>query len=73
LTSEKYVLSKLKTLSEKEIAEIKREFMRNIHPRFIKALSIKEPFGRKQKYVEKMKESDIGKVAHLIKVCCILA
>ncbi|MEM1530474.1 MAG: ATP-binding cassette domain-containing protein [Candidatus Bathyarchaeia archaeon] len=69
LSSTKYVSDKLRSLSEKEINEIREALIRNSHPRLIKALSIKEPFGKTEEYKRKVKEASLEKITHLIKLC----
>jgi len=52
LASEKYVLNKLKSLSEKEIQTIKEAFVKNCHARFTKYFFCHMPFGRKEEYAK---------------------
>ena len=73
LTSKKYVLAKLKTLSQKEIAAIKEAFMENPHIRFKKELTHGKLYGGTNKeYKHKIRKASIEKLTQLIKVCGIL-
>ena len=73
LTSKKYVLAKLKTLSQKEIAAIKEAFMENPHIRFKKELTHGKLYGGTNKeYKHKIREASVEKLTQLIKVCGIL-
>ncbi|MEM2939195.1 MAG: ATP-binding cassette domain-containing protein [Candidatus Bathyarchaeia archaeon] len=73
LTSEKYVINRLKMLNKDEIEMIKEEFKRNIHPRFVRALKPEKTFGSKRDYIGGIESIDVEKLAHLIKICGILA
>jgi hypothetical protein len=72
LSSEKYVLSKLQTLSEKEIQTIRDALIKNCHARFMKYFFCHMPFGRKQDYAKAVREASLKRLAHLIKVCGFL-
>ncbi|MEM1540828.1 MAG: GNAT family N-acetyltransferase [Candidatus Bathyarchaeia archaeon] len=72
LGSEKYVLSKLQSLSEKEIETIKEAFIGNCHARFMKYFFCHMPFGKKQTYIEEVRKASLERLAHLIKVCGFL-
>jgi len=73
LTSKKYVLAKLKSLSQKEIAAIKEAFMENPHIRFKKELTHEKLYGGTNKeYKHKIREASVEKLTQLIKVCGIL-
>jgi hypothetical protein len=50
-------LSKLQTLSEKEIAIIKEVFIRNLHARFMKYFFPYMLFGTKEAYAKKIMEA----------------
>jgi energy-coupling factor transporter ATP-binding protein EcfA2 len=70
--NEKYVLSKLQTLTEKEIAIIREAFIKNPHARFMKYFFCHMPFGRKKAYAKEVMKTSPERLAHLIKVCCFL-
>jgi ABC-type lipoprotein export system ATPase subunit len=73
LGSEKYVLNKLQTLSEKEIQTIIKEaFIKHSHARFMKYFFCHMPFGRKRAYAKAVIEAGLERLAHLIKVCGFL-
>jgi ABC-type lipoprotein export system ATPase subunit/GNAT superfamily N-acetyltransferase len=72
LASEKYVLNKLKSLSEKEIQTIKEAFIKNCHARFMKYFFCHMPFGRKEAYVKEIGKASLERLTHLIKVCGFL-
>jgi GNAT superfamily N-acetyltransferase len=72
-SSEKYVLSKLEKLSEKELAADKEAFIKNPHGRFVKYFNPRNMlFGTKNNYVEGVLNADFKKLAYLIKVCSFL-
>ncbi|MEM0050371.1 MAG: ABC transporter ATP-binding protein [Candidatus Bathyarchaeia archaeon] len=73
LTYEKYVLEKLGTLNMRGMEHIKEVFSAYRHPRLAKALGIHSPYAEKQIYVERLKETDVKRLAKLIKTCGILA
>ncbi|MHA1832626.1 MAG: hypothetical protein ACTSV7_01430, partial [Candidatus Baldrarchaeia archaeon] len=72
LGSEKYVLSKLQTLSDKDIAKIKEAFIKHSHTRFMKYFFCHMPFGKKEVYTLEVKKISLGRLARLIKVCGFL-
>jgi ABC-type lipoprotein export system ATPase subunit/GNAT superfamily N-acetyltransferase len=72
LSSEKYVLSKLHSLSEKEIQSIKETFINYAHARFMKYFSYHIPFGRKEVYAKEIRKASLERITHLIKVCSFL-
>jgi len=72
LGSQKYVLSKLQSLSEKEIQAIKEAFIKHSHARFMKYFFYHMPFGKKQAYTKEIHKASPEKLAHLIKVCGFL-
>jgi len=72
LSSQKYVLEKLQTLSEQEIMRIRGTFVKHSHPRFMKAFSYHLPYGQKQAYRKEIEQLSLEKLAHLIKVCGFL-
>ncbi len=72
LGSQKYVLAKLQSLSEKEIATIKEAFTKHCHVRFIKCFSSHMPFGRKEAYRKDIMKASLERLTHLIKACGFL-
>jgi len=73
LTSKNYVLTKLKSLSQREIDKIKNAFAENPHIRFKKELTHGKLYGGTNKeYKQKIKEANIEKLTKLIEVCGIL-
>ncbi|MBT0160206.1 GNAT family N-acetyltransferase [Candidatus Bathyarchaeota archaeon A05DMB-2] len=72
LSSEKYVLNKLQTLNDKEVAKIRETFIRNSHARFMKHFFPHQPFGNKKAYTKELTDANLQKLAHLIKVCSFL-
>jgi GNAT superfamily N-acetyltransferase len=72
LGSEKYVLKKLQSLSEKELRTVREAFIKHNHARFMKYFFCHMPFGRKQAYAKAVMEASLEKIAHLIKVCGFL-
>jgi len=72
LGSEKYVLNKLNTLSDKEIQTIREAFIKHSHTRFMKYFFCHMPFGRKKAYAEEVMKASLERLSHLIKVCGFL-
>jgi hypothetical protein len=72
LSSEKYVLSKLHGLNQREIQSVKDAFIKHSHARFMKYFLCHMPFGRKEAYAQEVRRANIKKLAHLIKVCSFL-
>jgi ABC-type ATPase with predicted acetyltransferase domain len=72
LGSEKYALSKLQTLSDREVGKIREAFIRNSHARFMKYFFPHQLFGKKEAYTEEIRKARLERLAHLIKVCGFL-
>jgi len=72
LSSEEYVLSKLQTLSDKEVAKIRETFVRNSHARFMKYFFPHQLFGKREAYTKEIRKTSLERLAHLIKVCGFL-
>ena len=74
LSSDRYVLEKLKRLSHAEVGKLKELFVKNKHPRFRKefAVSRHQPFGKTSDYVQCIKNADSGKMAKLAKIVGML-
>jgi len=72
LGSEKYVLSKLQTLNDKEVTKIREAFVRNSHARFMKYFFPHQLFGKREAYTKEIRKTNLERLAHLIKVCGFL-
>jgi len=72
LGSEKYILSRLQTLSDKEATKIREAFIRNSHARFMKHFFPHQLFGKKEAYTKEIRRASLKRLAHLIKVCGFL-
>jgi ABC-type transport system involved in cytochrome c biogenesis ATPase subunit len=74
LSSERYVLERLKRLSPLEVDKLKELFVKNKHPRFRKefAVSRHQPFGKTSDYVKCIENADSGKIAKLVKIVGML-
>jgi len=72
LGSEKYVLSKLQTLTEADITAIREKLIKHNHARFMKYFFCYMPFGKKEAYAEEVRKASLERLAHLIKVCGFL-
>jgi GNAT superfamily N-acetyltransferase len=68
LGSEKYVLNKLQSLSEKELRTVREAFIKHCHARFMKYFFPHLLFGHKKAYVEEINKVSLERLAHLIKV-----
>ena len=72
LGSEKYVLKKLQSLSEKELQIVREAFIKHSHTRFMKYFFPHLVFGHKKDYVEEINKVSLERLARLIKVCGFL-
>jgi len=72
LGSQKYVLSKLQSLGEKELQEIREAFIKHAHTRFMKYFFAHKPFGEKEAFAKEVRKASLEKLAQLIKVCSFL-
>jgi len=72
LSSEKYVLSKLQTLNNKQMATIKEAFIKHNHARFMKHFFPHQPFGNKKTYTKELSEANVERLTQLTKVCSFL-
>jgi len=59
-------------LKPSEIIQIKKAFIQNQTPRFLKHFNSHQPYGTVHEYVRKVKGVDLEKLASLIKVCGFL-
>ncbi len=73
LGSERYILSRLQSLNEKEIQTVREAFIKYSHARFMKYFFCHMPFGKKQTYNKEVKKASLGRLAHLIKICGFLS
>jgi len=72
LGSEKYVINKLQTLSNTDIAKIREAFIKHSHSRFMKYFFPHQLFGKRAAYTKEIKKASLGRLARLIKVCGFL-
>ncbi len=74
LGSEKHVLSTLNALSPSEIDVLREAFLRNDHPRFRREFPANRhvPYGTAGAYAKVVKNSDILKLARLVKIAGML-
>jgi hypothetical protein len=72
LASEKYVLNKLRDLSDKQLWDIRRAFMENVHVRFMKEFFYHQPYGERELYKEKVQTASLEKLGKLINVAALL-
>jgi len=72
LSSKKYVLNKLQTLNNRQIATIKEAFIKHSHARFMKNFFPHQPFGNKEAYTKELLKANAERLAHLIKICNFL-
>jgi hypothetical protein len=72
LGSRTYVVSRLQTLTEKDVLKIREAFAEHRHARFMKSFSYHLPFGTKDVYVKKIMAADLDKLASLIGICGFL-
>ena len=69
LGSKAYILNKLKTLKKQQINTIKRAFIKNPHPRILKQFETNLPYGKKENFKQKIKNTSLQKLADLIRIC----
>jgi GNAT superfamily N-acetyltransferase len=72
LGSEKYVLIKLQSLSDRDITRIREVFIKHSHSRFMKHFFPHQLFGKRDAYARELMKADLEKLAHLVKVCGFL-
>jgi ABC-type lipoprotein export system ATPase subunit/GNAT superfamily N-acetyltransferase len=72
LGSEKYVFSKLQTLSDESLEKLREAFIKHCHARFMKYFFCHMPFGRKEVYAKEVMKASLERLTHLIKVCSFL-
>jgi len=72
LGSQRYVLSKLRSLSDKQLLDVRRAFMHNVHVRFLKEFFYHEPYGKRELYRQRVQTATLEKLAKLIHVTALL-
>ena len=72
LGSSTYVVSRLQTLTEKDVLRIREAFAKYRHTRFMKSFSYHLPFGTKDAYVRGIMAAGLDKLAGLIRICGFL-
>ena len=72
LGSSTCVVSKLQTLTEKDVLKIREAFAKYRHTRFMKSFSYHLPFGTKEAYVKEIMATDLDWLANLIGICGFL-
>jgi hypothetical protein len=72
LGSKTYVISKLQTLTDRDILKIKENYVKSRHTRFTKSFSYHLLFGTKDAYVKEIMAADLNKLANLIRICGFL-
>jgi ABC-type ATPase with predicted acetyltransferase domain len=70
--SEKYVLNKLQTLTDEDLAKVRQAFIKNSHLRFMKYFFAHMPFGKKQVYTQEIMKATLERLAQLVKICGFL-
>jgi hypothetical protein len=68
LSSHSHVISILTKLKTSEITQIKKAFIKNQTPRFLKYFNQHQPYGKMPEYIRKVEEADLERLAGLIKV-----
>jgi hypothetical protein len=66
------VISKLQTLTDRDILKIKENYVKSRHTRFMKSFSYHLLFGTKDAYVKEIMAADLNKLANLIRICGFL-
>jgi hypothetical protein len=72
LSSEKYVLEKLQSLTGQDVERVKQALVKHSHPRFMKAFSYHLPYGLKQAHRKEIENLTLDKLAQSIKICGFL-
>jgi hypothetical protein len=63
LGSSTYVVSKLQTLTEKDVLRIREAFAKHRHTRFMKSFSYHLPFGTRDAYIKEIMAADLNELA----------
>ncbi len=72
ISSRTYVLSKLQSLSNRDIERVRQAFIKFKHVRFMKSFSCHMPFGKKEDYQKKIMKASLEKLTDLIRICGFL-
>lgn len=72
LGSRTRVVSRLQTLTEKDVLRIREVFVEYRHTRFMKSFSYHLPFGTNDAYVKEIMAADLNKLANLVGICGFL-
>jgi GNAT superfamily N-acetyltransferase len=72
LSSEKYTLSRMKTLKDTQLSQIRQAFINNNHVRFMKEFFYHQPYGKKDIYQQCVATASLEKLAKLIHVTAML-
>jgi ABC-type ATPase with predicted acetyltransferase domain len=72
LRSQKYVLKKLAGLNFHQLSMLRKEFVENKHPRFMKEFSFHDPYGKSKLYKDTVETANLEKLAKLIGICGML-
>jgi len=72
LGSEKYALSQLRRLTNKELSTVRKAFIQNAHPRFLKEFFSRQPYGKHDLCKQKVQTASLEKLAKLIGICAML-
>jgi ABC-type ATPase with predicted acetyltransferase domain len=72
LSSERYVLHKLRLLSSTDLSKLRDTLIKHRHPRFLKEFASHEVYGKTSVYVEAMRKAPLEKIARLVKICGML-
>jgi len=72
LSSEKYLLSQLKRLSNMELSMARQALMKNVHTRLLKEFFWNEPYGKTTLYRQKVETASLEKLAKLTRVVAVL-
>ena len=72
LASEKYVLNKFHSLSEEQLQDVRRAFIKNGHLRFMKEFFYHQPYGKHELYRQRVETAPLEKLAKLMHVTALL-
>jgi len=72
LASEKYVFNRLRSLSDKQVWDIRQAFIKNMHLRFMKEFFYHQPYGKRELYKQRVETASLEKLAKLIHVTALL-
>jgi hypothetical protein len=72
LSSDKYALTQLKSLTQTQLEVLRQTFMQNYHPRLAKEFFHDEPYGTHLQYQQRLQIATSEKLAKLITVTALL-